>query len=43
MSEAAISNAEHEESAASDMKLATPWRQYKRYFLPFALARQTKR
>ena len=26
MSEAAISNAKHEESAASDMKLATPWR-----------------
>ncbi len=26
MSEATISNAEHEESAASDMKLATPWR-----------------
>ena len=25
MSEAAISNAKHEESAASDMKLATPW------------------
>ena len=26
MSEAAISNAEHKESVASDMKLATPWR-----------------
>ena len=40
MSEAAISNAKHKESAASDTKLATPWRQYKRYFLPFALARR---
>ena len=25
MSEAAISNAKHKESAASDMQLATPW------------------